>query len=97
MLNLTGTWKCSGDGMTYAIMQIGNVIYLNGVGNGSINAGTGVVNLDDNGVVLEWADLPGSKGVGNHGVCYLDASQSGVISKKAGSTSFGIGNFVKVQ
>lgn len=95
MKDLTGTWKCNGDGMTYTIKQIGNTIYLNGIGNGCTNVGTGVVNLEDNGIILQWADVVGSRGAGNHGICYLDASKDGVITKKAGSPSFAIGNFVK--
>jgi hypothetical protein len=97
MQSLTGTWNCSGDGMTYYLTQIGNVLYLMGSGNGCYNAGTGVIHPDDATIILQWADTPNSRGYGNNGICFLNASQNNVITKTAGSPNFGIGNFTKVQ
>jgi hypothetical protein len=94
MQNITGTWTC-GDGLTYFITQSANDILLLGMGNSSYNVGTGTINPSDNTIVLTWADTPNSNGYGNHGICFLDASQNGVIRKKDGSQNFGIGNFTK--
>lgn len=97
MKDLSGVWKCNGDGMTYTIKQIGTNLFVNGVGNSCVNVCFGTINQADNTVVLEWADMPSSRGNGNQGICFLDASVDGVITKKAGSPQYGIGNFQKVN
>ena len=96
MQNLTGTWNCN-DGGTYYITQIENTIYLSGSARGWYNVGYGVINIADQSIALQWADTPNSAGFGNSGLCYLDASQNGVITKKAGNPTFGIGNFTKIS
>ncbi|AIJ07265.1 MULTISPECIES: hypothetical protein [Edwardsiella] len=96
MQNLTGKWLCHGDGMTYQITQDGNAVFVSGSGNGCHNVGFGVIDPQDQSVVLNWADLPDSKGFGAKGTCYIDASHPGTLKKKEGSAKYAIGNFEKV-
>jgi|GEM_PF-1129088 hypothetical protein len=95
MKDLTGTWTCQGDGLTYYLTQIGNDLYFTGVGKSTTNVGFGIINPNEASIVAHWADTPNSNGMGNHGVLFLDASQDDKIVKKAGSQNYGIGNFVK--
>jgi hypothetical protein len=98
MQNLNGTkWQCNGDGMTYNFTQLGNNLFVAGVGNNCYNVGFGTINPDNATIILQWADTPNSAGMGNHGICFLDASQNNVITKTNGSPSFGIGNFTKIS
>ena len=97
MQNLNGKWHCNGDGMDYYFTQIENTLYSMGIGNGCYNVGIGTINPDDATIIFQWADTPNSNGMGNKGICFLDASQNNVITKKSGSPAFGIGNFSKVS
>lgn len=97
MQNLNGKWHSNGDGMDYYFTQIGNTLYSMGIGNGCYNVGLGTINPDDATIIFQWADTPNSRGMGNKGICFFDASQNNVITKKDGSPSFGIGNFIKVS
>lgn len=97
MQNLTGKWFCPEDGLTYGFTQLDNTLYI-GANNGStINTGFGIIDLDQQSFILHWADLPGSTGMGNHGIMYCDASVDGKITKKIGSERFGIGSFTRVS
>lgn len=97
MQNLTGTWSCS-DGMSYYFTQVGNVLFIAGNGasvGGSYNVGFGTIDIEAREIILQWADTPNSSGFGNKGVLFMDAGTPGKLTKKAGSTQFGIGNFTK--
>ena len=96
MQELTGKWHSAGDGMIYQIAQYGNNIYLYGSGNGCTNVGFGTLDPQEKSIIFQWADTPDSKGFGSHGICYLDASQPGLIIKKAGCPQYSIGNFRKI-
>lgn len=99
MQDLTGKWSCT-DGMTYYFTQVGNLLYTAGNNNsagGSKNVGFGTINIDTQEVIFQWADTPDSDGFGHKGVLFMDASVPGKLTKKAGSASFGIGNFTKIQ
>lgn len=97
MQELSGKWQGATDGMTYVMTQQGNILFVRGEGLGSQNVGYGIINPQEQSIVFHWADMPGSAGYGNHGICYLDARNPGQISKRAGCPQFGIGNFRKIS
>jgi hypothetical protein len=97
MQKLTGTWRGDGDGMTYHFTQIENDLYMYGNNSSCHNVGFGTIDEDSATVILQWADTPDSAGFGHHGICYLDASQEGTITKKAGDAHYAIGNFTRVE
>lgn len=97
MQDLTGTWSCQ-DGLTYYFTQVGNTLFIagnNDSAGGSKNVGFGLINTDTQAVILQWADTPNSNGFGNKGVLYMDASVAGKLTRTAGDSRFGIGNFTK--
>jgi len=98
MQELNGTtWFCGGDQMTYHFTRIENTLYSMGANSSNtvFNVGVGTIHPEDSTIIFQWADTPNSKGFGNHGICFFDASQKDIITKKAGSPGFGIGTDFK--